>query len=278
MAINWRSWMGFDYIFFDCDSTLSTIEGIDELARYKGKFEQVKCLTDAAMDGEVHLQSVYDRRLRLLDPTRAEIRQLEQTYRDTVVPDAAEVIQALQAVGKTVFIISGGLLAAVRPFGMWLGVPPENIRAVELRYDKLSGDWWDYQQDQWGLRPDEPYLNPTKTPLVETHGKAEVVRDLLGGRQGRSVLIGDGVSDLAAYPEVDMVFGFGGVITRQRVAAESHLFIKAKTLAPVLPLALSDSERTNLRNTSHADLLHKGIQIVENGQVILNSAHQPQPI
>ena len=43
-------WPGFDFIFFDCDSTLSTIEGIDELARQKGKFEEVKQMTDAAYD------------------------------------------------------------------------------------------------------------------------------------------------------------------------------------------------------------------------------------
>jgi hypothetical protein len=45
-------------------------------------------MTDAAMDGEVHLQNVYDRRLELLNPTRAEIRELERHYRRTLVPNA----------------------------------------------------------------------------------------------------------------------------------------------------------------------------------------------
>jgi hypothetical protein len=31
------TWAGFDFVIFDCDSTLSTIEGIDELARKRGK-------------------------------------------------------------------------------------------------------------------------------------------------------------------------------------------------------------------------------------------------
>ena len=48
-AIFQPDWPGFDFVFFDCDSTLSSIEGIDELARQKGKFNQVKQLTDAAM-------------------------------------------------------------------------------------------------------------------------------------------------------------------------------------------------------------------------------------
>ncbi len=270
--LDWQSWPGFDFIFFDCDSTLSTVEGIDELARNKGKFAAVKQLTDAAMDGEVHLQSVYDRRLQLLKPTRAEVRALEQHYRQTVVPDAAEVIAALQSIGKTVFIVSGGLLAAVRPFGMWLGVPADNIRAVELRFDKLSGEWWDYQQDQWGPRPDEAYLNPTTTPLTQSDGKAAVVRELLGALQGRSVLIGDGVSDLAAAPEVDMIVGFGGVITRARVAAESDCFISQCSLAPMLPLSLSPTEREQLTVSPYAPVLRKGLAALEQGSLTLNVA------
>jgi len=270
MIPNWGSWPGFDHIFFDCDSTLSTIEGIDELARYKGKYDQIKALTDAAMEGEIHLQNVYDRRLAMLNPTRSEVRVLERHYRENLVPDAPTVINALQSIGKQVFIISGGILAAVRPFGMWLGVPPQNIRAVPLRYDDLSGEWWDYQKDKWGPRPDVAYMNPEETPLTDSLGKADVVKDLLGTQQGRSVLIGDGVSDLAARTVVDMVFGFGGVITRQRVATESHLFITVNSLAPVLPLSLSKAEQTKMLNTPFATILKKGLAYVQSNEVLLN--------
>ena len=41
-----------DEIFFDCDSTLSSIEGIDELARLRGVEERIVTLTNAAMDGK----------------------------------------------------------------------------------------------------------------------------------------------------------------------------------------------------------------------------------
>lgn len=269
-AVPYAAWPGFDFIFFDCDSTLSQIEGIDELARQKGKFAEVKRLTDAAMDGEIHLQSVYDRRLALLRPTRAEIRRLERHYRQTVTPDAPEVIHALKQAGKEVFIVSGGLLAAVRPFGEWLGVLPQNIRAVDVRYNRLSGRWWDYQQDQWGPRPDVEYLDPEQTPLIESHGKAEVVRDLLRERRGRSVLVGDGVSDLAARPAVDRVIGFGGVVARPRLLAEADIFIKANSLAPVLPLVLLPQQQAALENTKFAAVLRKGITLIEGGYVISN--------
>lgn len=266
----WQEWPGFQFVFFDCDSTLSSIEGIDELARHKGKFDEVKRLTDAAMDGEVHLQSVYDRRLELLGPTRAEIRELERRYRHTLVGDAVEVIRALQTAGRDVFIVSGGLLEAVQPFGEWLGIPAQNIRAVDVRYNSLSGQWWDYQQDRWGVRLDVEYLDPADTPLIQTHGKIQVVQELLGGRQGRAMLVGDGVSDLAARTAVDLMVGFGGVIARERVVAEADVFITSFSLAPVLPLALTKIERSAMFDSPHAPVLTKGVTLIESGEVIFN--------
>ncbi|MBT4147320.1 MAG: haloacid dehalogenase, partial [Gammaproteobacteria bacterium] len=49
--------MSFDIIFFDCDSTLSEIEGIDELAERAGCGAEMAALTNAAMNGEVSLES-----------------------------------------------------------------------------------------------------------------------------------------------------------------------------------------------------------------------------
>jgi phosphoserine phosphatase len=265
------TWPGFDFVFFDCDSTLSTIEGIDELARQKGKFEEVKRMTDAAMEGEVHLQSVYDRRLELLSPTRAEIRDLEQHYRQTLVPDVVEVIQALKWIGKELFIVSGGLLAAIRPFGEWLGIPPHNIRAVEVCYNLLSGQWWDYQQDRWGERPDVEYLDPEDSPLIESQGKAQVIQELLQGRRGRAMLVGDGISDLVARSAVELMVGFGGVVARQCVVAEADVFIKSNSLAPVLPLALTQAEQNRLQNSPHQETLNKGLSLIEVGEVTFRS-------
>ncbi len=261
-------WPGFDFIFFDCDSTLSTIEGIDELARYKGKLEEIKKLTDAAMEGEIYLENVYDRRLDLLCPTRAEIRAVERHYRRTLVPDTSAVIKALQQAGKELFIVSGGLLDAVRPFGQWLGIPSQNIRAVAVRYNNLSGQWWDYQQDQWGQRPDVEYMDPEETPLIQSHGKANIVQELLQGRRGRAIFIGDGMSDLAAAPAVTLVAGFGGVVTRQRVADEAKLFIKCNSLAPILPLALTKTEQTALLHTPYETVFNKGLALIEAGELI----------
>jgi phosphoserine phosphatase len=260
-------WRAFDLIFFDCDSTLTRIEGIDELARLKGLFDEVQQLTAAAMDGEVHLSSVYDRRLDLLRPTRADMGTIERLYRANIVPDARELIKALHFLGRQVFIVSGGLALAVVAFGENLGVPRKHILAVDVVFNRLAGRWWDYRLDQEGFNPDEHYLDYDAGPLTESHGKAHIVGQLREGHSGRALLVGDGVSDLVARSVVDLLVGFGGVVRRERVALEADIFIECGSLAPVLPLAASPSDCQRCAQAGYRSLLHKGLSLMREGAV-----------
>ena len=225
-------WPVYRHVIFDCDSTLTGIEGIDELASHPDTRQRVADLTRSAMDGKVNLETVYGERLEILQPTRGAVRALRSRYRKHVVKDAAALIQALQVLGHEVYIVSGGLFDAVREFGLHLGVAPEHIRAVEVEYDTLSGNWWQ-GQGPWH----EAYLAVQHSVLTESDGKARVIRELLQNQTGRSLLVGDGVSDLLASREVDLFAGFGGVICRDRVASESKVFIQSQSIAPVLLLA-----------------------------------------
>jgi phosphoserine phosphatase len=262
-----RTWRAFDLIFFDCDSTLTRIEGIDELARLKGIFDEVQQLTAAAMDGEVHLSSVYDRRLDLLRPTRAEIRTIERLYRATTVPDVRELLRALNLLRRQVFIVSGGLALAVIPFGVDLGIPRQHIRAVDVVFDRLAGRWWDYDLDRGGFNPDERYIEHEAGPLTETQGKADIVRELREGHTGKALLVGDGVSDLMARSAVELLVGFGGVVHRERVSAEADVFIECDSLAPVLPLSTSPSDCQRCAQAGFQSLLDKGLNLVREGAV-----------
>jgi phosphoserine phosphatase len=267
-----RNWRAYDLVFFDCDSTLTRIEGIDELARLKGLFEGVQRLTAAAMEGEVHLASVYDQRLDLLRPTRADLRAVERLYRANETPDAHEVVAALQGLERQVFIVSGGLALAVAAFGESLGVPRGHIHAVDVAFNRLAGRWWDYDLDREGFNPDEQYLDHDAGPLTEAHGKADVVRRLREGQPGQALLVGDGVSDLMARPAVDLLVGYGGVVRRARVAAEADVFIECESLAPVLPLAVSPSETQRCVQAGWGALLSKGLRLIREG-----AAHFREP-
>ena len=95
-------WPIANIVIFDCDSTLSTIEGIDELARMTGQEYDVAILTKRAMEGDVPLESVYGHRLVTVNPTQEQVRAIANEYRETVIPDAPEVIEALKAAGIAV--------------------------------------------------------------------------------------------------------------------------------------------------------------------------------
>jgi len=263
--------LSFRVVFFDCDSTLTTIEGIDELARLKGQFDHIAELTQRAMNGEIKLEDVFAERLALLQPTRADLRRIARAYQETMVPDAREVMMALQAAGCRVYIVSGGLLPAVQEFARALGLPKQNVRAVPVEFDQLSGKWWRYDLDRYGGNPDERYLAFAPTPLTETQGKRAVIAGLSADEK-RTMLVGDGITDLEARDAVMLFVGFGGVVRRERVAAEADVFIEARGLASIVPLALSSEQAAKLKGTEHAAVLKRGLEDIEQGRVRFRDA------
>ncbi|MDB4498539.1 HAD-IB family phosphatase, partial [bacterium] len=119
-------------IAFDCDSTLSSIEGVDELARIAGDqvFQEVEDLTNLAMDGKVPVEEVFARRLDLIKPTRAQCAEVGRMYLNTVEPTAKETIKKLQDQGWECLIISGGFEPCIAPLARELGIA--RVEAVPL--------------------------------------------------------------------------------------------------------------------------------------------------
>lgn len=257
-------WPRYDHIFFDCDSTLSTIEGIDILAEASGKKDDIERLTKAAMEGQLGLEDVYAKRLAAITPTQSQIRQIRRAYKQNPVEDAAQIIKALQHLGQKIYIISGGLYDPVAEFGMSLGVDRTNIRAVKIEYDQLSGEWWRGKSDR-------SYLTFDEGPLTISDGKAQIVQELLGDQKGRSLLIGDGSSDLRASRAVDLFVGFGGVEARRPVLENAPVFLHNASLAPLLALACGPAGMRRLTQTEFAPLVQKAIELIENGAMSFNN-------
>ncbi len=263
-------WPPFEHIFFDCDSTLTKVEGIDVLAEAMGKRQRVELLTHAAMEGMIDLEEVYAKRLRTLRPTRQQILDIRHSYKRNIVEDAALVVSALQSLGHKVYIISGGLAEPVEEFGVSLGIPRERIRAVDITYNELSGQWWEKSEAD-NIR----YMTYTDGALTISDGKAQIVRELLGGQRGRSLLIGDGNSDLLAGEAVDLFVGFGGVISRPKVKESAPVFIESTSLAPLLGLAGGPAELRILSKWSmqYQSLSLKAQYLIQKGVVIINDEH-----
>lgn len=232
--------LGYQTIIFDCDSTLTRIEGIDELARLKGLDAHIAAMTRRAMDGELPLEEVYQVRLDMLTPTRAELKSVAQRYITECVPDARETIAMLRAHGRDVFVVSAGLEPCVIEFARWLGVRRECVQAVRLQYDQLAGEWHRFHAQQYRGNPAERVIGLTATPLVQQSGKRDLIASLL--KRARSLLVGDGMNDWAARDAVNLFVGFGGVVRREAVERAAEVYLIAPTLAAILPLALTPRE------------------------------------
>ena len=185
--------------FIDCDSTLSTIEGIDELARARGHevFERVVALTHAAMNGAVPISEVFFRRMEMIRPDRVLCDQIAELYKATVVPGVLELIQEVKEEGWLPVILSGGFAPLIEPLARLLGIA--HVEAVPIYFNQ-DGSYKGY---------DECY------PTTRNLGKNEVIRDWKQAMlPERVVMMGDGVSDLETQRDVDLFIGFGGVVKR----------------------------------------------------------------
>ena len=209
--------MNFDIICFDCDSTLSKIEGIDELAKRVGLGEEMSRLTDAAMNGEVLLEEVYEQRLSLINPDQTSIDWLAELYIEQIVDGVKDVFETLAASNKELHIISGGLRQAILPLADALGVPPHRVHAVDVIFN-VDGSYLAYNQ---------------QSPLARSGGKAEICRELLESG-GSLAMIGDGQTDMEAKQAGAYVIGFGGVVERAVVREQADFYSAESSLVSVL--------------------------------------------
>ncbi|MBI2993354.1 MAG: HAD-IB family phosphatase [Gammaproteobacteria bacterium] len=217
--------MPVDLVLFDCDSTLTRIEGVDELARLRGVAEPVAALTAAAMVGKVSVEEVYGRRLELIRPDRDALEWLGRQYVASMVEGATEVVWVLRELGKEVHIISGGFRPAINALARALDIPEANVHAVDLHFDE-RGAYAGFD---------------ARSPLTRSGGKGDVVDQLIGGA-ARAMAIGDGVTDLEMKRAGVGFIGFGGVVRREPVAAGADVYVDSRSLDAVLPLILTSEE------------------------------------
>lgn len=211
----------YRFVFFDVDSTLVTIEGIDVLA---GGNPEIVALTEAAMNGEIPLDAVYGKRLEIIQPSRAAVEDLGRSYIASMVDGAPEMIAALRAAGADIHLVTAGLEPAITQLATHLGLAPRAVHAVGIDFDE-KGRYAGFDRRSF---------------LTQPGGKELVVRSIMSRSKGRSAFIGDGVSDLETKPVVDLFVGFGGVHTRETVKQNADVWVGEPTLSAVLPYLLEE--------------------------------------
>ena len=190
------------------DSTLITIECIDELADIAGIKPQVAQITESAMRGEIDFGESLTRRTALLAGLEASAFERVYDERLRLSPGAERLIEALKARGIKTLLVSGGFTFFTERLKARLGLDYASSNEPEIVGGKLTGR--------------------IAGPIVDAEGKAEkvrAVREELRLAPQQVIVIGDGANDLAMMAEagVSIAYQAKPVVQRQATYSFTHV-------------------------------------------------------
>ena len=165
-------------VCFDMDSTLIQTEVIDELAELAGVGEQVKAITESAMQGEIDFNESFQRRMKLLKGLSEEV--LQQVAEGLpITKGARRLIDTLHSYGFKTAILSGGFTYFGNYLKEKLDIDYVYANELEIKDGKLTGN----------------YIGD----IVNGEKKAEYLKllaDEMGIDISQTIAVGDGANDL----------------------------------------------------------------------------------
>ncbi len=129
----------FKLVAMDMDSTLITIECIDEIADMQGLKAQVSEITEAAMRGELDFGASLTRRVALLEGLDAAALERVYDERLRLSPGAEVMLAGVKAAGLKTLLVSGGFTFFTERLQQRLGLDYEHANVLEVRAGKLTG-------------------------------------------------------------------------------------------------------------------------------------------
>ncbi|WP_404714288.1 phosphoserine phosphatase SerB [Sphingomonas sp. MMS24-J13] len=168
----------------DMDSTMITIECIDELADYAGIKPQIAEVTERAMRGELDFEAALDARVALLKglPASAIDRCHEERVR--LMPGARALIQTMRAHGARCVLVSGGFTVFADRVAAAIGFDRAVSNRLGVEAEALTG--------------------MVARPIVGAAAKRALLieeRDALGLDPMATLAVGDGANDI---PMIEM--------------------------------------------------------------------------
>lgn len=203
-------------VLFDVDSTLVTFEGLDWLAERKGVAKQIISLTRRSMDGELKLEDVFSKKMKLISPTVGDMKDMGIEYVRNKTNAAKSSISKLQLEGFDVGIMTGNFRPAVSILAQDLGVPSELVWANNIFFDQ-GGNYLGFDE---------------RGPLSRSGGKLDLARDIFDNYD-YSFFVGDGSTDLEVKEVATKFIGFGGIVVRENVKLGADIYIEEASLDPV---------------------------------------------
>ncbi|MET0386371.1 MAG: phosphoserine phosphatase SerB [Polyangiales bacterium] len=202
-------------VVLDMDSTLISIEFIDELARAHGVLDQVAAVTEAAMAGEMDYDESLRRRLALLEGI--DIAFMNRIAAELPLTEGAErLIRALKRLGYRTAVISGGFSVAAESLKAQLGIDYAYSNTPEIKGGKLTG------------RVLGGIVNASrKAELLDTIAQSE------GILLDQVIAVGDGANDLLMLEKAGLGIAFRA---KQKLREAADTSITAGGLDSILYL------------------------------------------
>ncbi len=165
-------------VCFDMDSTLIQAEVIDKLAELAGVGDEVKAITESAMQGEIDFNESFKQRMKLLKGLSEDVLH-DVAVNLPITKGAKRLIDTLKSYGFKTAILSGGFTYFGHYLQEVLGIDYVYANQLEIKDGLLTGG----------------YLGD----IVDGNKKAEYLKDIAkkeGIHINQTIAVGDGANDL----------------------------------------------------------------------------------
>lgn len=174
-------------IVADMDSTMITVECIDELADYAGLRAEISEVTERAMRGELDFEMALDARVALLRGLDESVLARCYDERVRIMPGARALVRTMRARGATAWLVSGGFTAFADRVAEAIGFDRAISNRLGIAGGALDGS--------------------VHRPIVGAETKRRALGEALaltGHERALSLAVGDGANDIPMIREAGL--------------------------------------------------------------------------
>jgi phosphoserine phosphatase len=202
----------------DMDSTMITVECIDELADFAGIKPEIAAITERAMAGELDFGEALQARVALLGGLDEKV--IETCLRERVrpMPGAEILVRTMAGWGAHAVLVSGGFTSFTGPVAALLGFAEVHANVLEIKDGRLTG--------------------ALAGNIVDAATKRAVLKaaaDMRGMRLDSALAVGDGANDMLMIAAAVSGEGLGvGYHPRPQLAKTANFSIRHNDLTALL--------------------------------------------
>jgi phosphoserine phosphatase len=163
----------------DMDSTMISVECIDELADYAGLRAEVAAITDRAMRGELVFEDALRERVALLKGMEESVVERCRAERVRLTPGARALVRTMRRQGALTVLVSGGFTLFAEPVAREIGFDRAVANRLLSDGGRLTGE--------------------VAGPIVGAEGKRQALLDAAAERgidASDALTVGDGANDV----------------------------------------------------------------------------------